>query len=142
VGGFPTRGGPDRDTLALAALLAGYTIDSTVYGLHHVLSQTLVRLGGIGHGPANAIMLPHSLGALAWRFPDWIERLGEAMGGDAPELAGRLCARTGATRLSEVGVTAAALDECADAAAERQELELTPPRADRPELRALYADAL
>ena len=87
VGGFPTRGGPDRDTLALAALLAGYTIDSTVYGLHHVLSQTLVRLGGIGHGPANAIMLPHSLGALAWRFPAWIERLGEEMGGDPAEFA-------------------------------------------------------
>ena len=52
------RDGPDRDGLALGALLAGYTIDSTGYGLHHVLSQTLVRLGGVGHGPANAMMLP------------------------------------------------------------------------------------
>jgi len=143
VRGFPPRNaGPDRDTLALAALLAGYTIDSTVYGLHHVLSQTLVRLGGIGHGPANAIMLPHTLGALAWRFPAWIERLGEAMGGDPAEFAAALCARTGATRLGELGVEAAALDTCADAAAERPELGLTPPRADRAELRALYGDAL
>jgi alcohol dehydrogenase class IV len=143
VAGFsPRTGGADRDTLALAALLAGYTIDSTVYGLHHVLSQTLVRLGGIGHGPANAIMLPHSLGALAWRFPAWIERLGETMGGDPAEFAQGLCARTGATRLGELGVDAAALDACADAAAERPELGLTPPRADRAELRALYGDAL
>ena len=143
VGAFPARGGaPDRDALALGALLAGYTIDSTVYGLHHVLSQTLVRLAGAGHGPANAIMLPHTLGALAWRFEAWIGRLAEAMGGDPAEIAARLCARTGATRLGELGVDAAALDACADAAAERPELDLTPPRADRAELRALYGDAL
>jgi alcohol dehydrogenase class IV len=141
-GAWPRSGGPDRDGLALAALLAGYTIDSTVYGLHHVLSQTLARLAGIGHGPANAIMLQHTLGALAWRFPTCIEWLGEAMGGDAAELTAALCARTGATRLSELGVDAAALDACADAAAERPELDLTPPRADRAELRALYGDAL
>ncbi len=142
VGAWPRNGGPDRHALALAALLAGYTIDSTVYGLHHVLSQSLVRLAGIAHGAANAIMLPHTLGALAWRFPAWIERLGETMGGDPAEVAERLCARTGATRLSELGVVAATLDECADAASERPELELTPPRADRAELRALYRDAL
>ena len=41
-------------------------------------------------------MLPHTLGALAWRFPAWIERLGEAMGGDPAEIAAALCARTGA----------------------------------------------
>jgi alcohol dehydrogenase class IV len=142
VGAWPRNGGPDRDALALGALLAGYTIDSTVYGLHHVLSQTLVRLAGIGHGPANAIMLPHTLGALAWRFPAWIERLGEAMGGDPSELAAALCGRTGATRLAELGAGPAELDACADAAAERPELDLTPPRADRAELRALYGDAL
>jgi alcohol dehydrogenase class IV len=87
-------------------------------------------------------MLPHTLGALAWRFPGWIERLGESMGGDPAERAAALCARTGATRLAELGVDAAALDACADAAAERAELDLTPPRADRAELRALYGDAL
>jgi alcohol dehydrogenase class IV len=142
VGAWPRNGGPDRHALALGALLAGYTIDSTVYGLHHVLSQTLVRLAGIGHGPANAIMLAHTLGALAWRFPAWIERLGETMGGDPAEIAAALCARTGATRLAELGVAGAALDECADAAAGRPELDLTPPRAGRAELRALYGDAL
>jgi alcohol dehydrogenase class IV len=35
---FRAGGGPNRDALALGALLAGYTIDSTLYGLHHVLS--------------------------------------------------------------------------------------------------------
>jgi alcohol dehydrogenase class IV len=131
----------DRDGLALGALLAGYTIDSTGYGLHHVLSQTLVRLTGVGHGPANAVLLPHTLGALAWRFPRPNEALREAMGGDPAEVAAHMCALTGATRLSELRVRSERLAECADAAAERPELDLTPPRADRAELLAIYESA-
>jgi alcohol dehydrogenase class IV len=57
----------DRDSMALGALLAGYTIDSQGYGLHHVLSQTLVRVAGLGHGEANAVLLPHTIRALARR---------------------------------------------------------------------------
>jgi alcohol dehydrogenase class IV len=134
-------GEPDRDALAFGALLAGYTIDSTLYGLHHVLSQTLVRLAGVGHGAANAIMLPHTLAALGRRFPDWYERLAEASDADPAEVALAICRRSGATTLTELVVTAEQLDACADAAADRAELQLTPPRADREELRALYADA-
>ncbi len=122
---------PDRDVLALGALLAGYAIDSAWYGLHHVLSQTLVRLCGIAHGSANAIMLQHTLGALRDRGPVAV---------DAAFVA-RVCARTGATHLSQLGVTQEQLDACADAAAERQELALTPPAAGRAEIRALYAAA-
>jgi alcohol dehydrogenase class IV len=140
-GAFTRTREPDRDALALGALLAGYTIDSTMYGLHHVLSQTLVRLAGASHGQANAIMLPHTLGALGWRFEAWHARLREAIGGDPTELAARLCGLTGATALGELGIGDATLDACADAAAERPELELTPPRADRAELRSLYAAA-
>jgi alcohol dehydrogenase class IV len=133
---------PDREQLALAALLAGYTIDSAWYGLHHVLSQTLVRLAGIPHGAANAIMLPHTLGALAWRFPAQHERLGEALGGDPSAVAAAICARTGATKLSQLGVEESTLQTCADAAAGRRELDNTPPRAERGELLALYEHAL
>ena len=71
---------PDRETLALGALLAGYTIDSTGLGLHHVLAQTLVRLAGAGHGPANAVLLPHTIGALAHRAPQAIAALDAAVG--------------------------------------------------------------
>src|SRR5829696_1552669 len=134
-------GEPDRDGLALGALLAGYTIDSTGYGLHHVLSQTLVRLGGAHHGPANAVLLPHTLGALGWRFPDRLEALAAALGGEPGEVTERICALTGATRLREIGVAQDVLAECAEAAAERPELDLTPPRADRAELLALYEGA-
>ena len=131
----------DRDALALGALLGGYAIDSAWYGLHHVLSQTLVRTCGIAHGAANAIMLQHTVGALARRDAHGGKRLSEALGGDAAAFVRETCARTGATRLSELGVGAGQLDACADAAAARAELDNTPPRADREEIRALYEAA-
>jgi predicted NBD/HSP70 family sugar kinase len=122
-----------RETLALAALLSGYTIDSAGYGLHHVLSQTLARLGGVGHGPSNAVMLPHTLVAL--------DRRGATGAAALVALATDLADRAAASRLRDLGVDEATLDTCADAAAERAELDHTPPRADRDELRALYAAA-
>lgn len=124
---------PDRDTLALAALLSGYTIDSAGYGLHHVLSQTLARLAGVGHGPSNAVMLPHTLVAL--------EQRGASGAADLVALAADLARRARATRLRDLGVDERMLDTCADAACERAELDHVPPRPDRDELRALYAGA-
>jgi alcohol dehydrogenase class IV len=132
---------PDREALALGALLAGYVIDSTGYGLHHVLSQTLVRLAGASHGQANAVLLCHTIGALAWRFPQRIEALGVALEDDPSDVAARMCRLTGATRLRDIGVEREVLAECAEAAAERPELDLTAPRADRAELLALYEGA-
>ena len=78
---------PDRDELALGALLAGYTIDSTGFGLHHVMAQTLVFAGLASHGQANAILLPHTIGALAWRFPAPLGELAAALGEDPAEAA-------------------------------------------------------
>jgi alcohol dehydrogenase class IV len=132
---------PDREALALGALLAGYVIDSTGYGLHHVLSQTLVRLAGASHGQANAVLLCHTIGALAWRFPARIDALGVALEDDPADVAARMCRLTGATRLRDIGVEREALAECAAAASERPELDLTAPRADRAELLALYEGA-
>ncbi len=130
-----------RDSLALAALLAGYVIGSTWYGLHHVLSQTLRRCAGLGHGEANAIMLPHSLAALARRDPSWAMRLAGSLGEEPTGFAARLCALGGVTTLREAGVEQATLAECVEQAAARPELALTPPSADRDELRALYEAA-
>ena len=52
-----------------------------------------------------------------------------------------MCELTGATRLRDIGVERDVLAECAAAASERPELDLTPPRADRAELMALYEGA-
>src|SRR5204862_397341 len=82
---------------ALSALLSGYVIDATGYGLHHVASQTLVRYAGIGHGPANAAMLPHTLVALARRTGARLDGFGI----DAVAVATDLARRAGATHLPE-----------------------------------------
>jgi len=131
----------DRDRLALGALLGGYAIDAAGYGLHHVLSQTAVRVAGIGHGPANAILLPHSLPALSRRRPAGVEALAVALDADPVSVAAALARRTGVVRLRDAGVPAERLAECADAAAQRFELALTPPAAERDELLAIYQAA-
>jgi alcohol dehydrogenase class IV len=130
-----------RDALALGALLSGFAIDGAGYGLHHVMSQTLARVAGVGHGPANAIMLPHTTRALARRFPERMDRIGAALEDDPASTAAALTARTGATRLRDAGVGEPQLAACADAAAQRPELAHTPPPADRSELLALYESA-
>lgn len=138
VGAFAGADGePDRDALALGALLCGYAIDSAGYGLHHVLAQTMVRVGGAGHGPANAVLLPHTARALAERIPDERARLRRAVG-DAERIVGL----TGATMLRELGVEREALARCADAAATRTaDLANTPPAANRAEILAIYERA-
>src|SRR4051812_12955938 len=136
------NGEPDRDALALGALLSGYVIDATGYGLHHILSQTLVRITGAGHGQANAAMLPHTLVGLRRRQPERLERLALAVGADPADVAADLAARAGATHLADLGVTPEQLDRCAQAAAQRPELALIPPPADAAELRAIYDAAL
>ena len=133
---------PDRDALALGALLAGYALDSCGYGLHHVLAQTLVRGGLAGHGHANAMLLPHTIPALARRFPERHAALAAALGEDPAGAAARLRALTGATRLRELGIGADALEACVETAAARPQLDATPPRASREELRELYGAAL
>ena len=134
--------GPDRPRLALGALLCGYVIGSTGYGLHHVLAQTLVRFAGLAHGAANAIMLPYSIEALQRRSPREHERLRRALGASPAEGARWLCERAGLSTLRAAGATASDLDRCAQAAAQRPELHLTPPAAGRDELYELYTQAL
>jgi alcohol dehydrogenase class IV len=132
-----------RDGLALGALLAGYVIGSTHYGLHHVLAQTLVRLAGVGHGPANAIMLPHTLGALNRRFPHEIAELAAELGEPPAALAERVATVAGATRLRDVVANGdpRIIDRCAEEAATRPDLAFTAPPADADEILAIYRAA-
>lgn len=138
---FPPDGPPDRDALALAALLSGYAIDASGYGLHHVLSQTLVRVGGAGHGPANAAMLPHTTAALRTRRGDAMAALDAVAGTSMEVLAARLAQLAGAESIGGIGVPHERLDDCAAAAAQRGELHLTPPPAGEQEIRAIYEAA-
>ncbi len=132
---------PDRPALALGALLAGYVIDATGYGLHHVLSQTLVRFGGAGHGPANTALLPHTTAALRARAPERVAALDAALAEDVEDAAARLADLAGARRLRDLGVEQDALAGCAERAAERPELDAIPPRPDAEEIARIYAEA-
>jgi len=125
-----------REQLAQASLLSGYAIDATRYGLSHVLSQTLVRVGGAAHGQANAAVLPVAIAALERRFPGRVDP-----DGTLGELARRLARRAGADGIRRLGVDEAKLADCAEAAAKRRDLDYTPPAADADELLALYQEA-
>ena len=140
-----SSGEPDeagRDALALGALLAGYAIGSAGYGLHHVLSQTLARFTPLDHAQSNALMLPHTARALAGRATgDFMTQLDNAVGGSLIEFAEQLRDVGGLVRLSDAGVTESDLERCAEEAAKRPELNLTPPAADAAEIRELYLQA-
>ena len=138
---LPAEGEPDRDQLALGALLSGYAIDANWYGLHHVMSQTLVREAGAGHGPANAAMLPVTSAALRKRRTEQISALEAVVGEPVDELARRFAELAGAARLRDIGIAEDVLPACAQAASTRAELALTPPPAGPRELEELYRAA-
>ena len=122
--------------------MAGYVIDSTGYGLHHVLAQTLARFAGVWHGAANAAMLPHTTVALRRRAPETLAALDAAAGVPMEALARRLANHAGAQQLRDLGVTEEALETCVDAVMQRgKDLEGTPPAPSEPEVRALYEAA-
>jgi alcohol dehydrogenase class IV len=132
----------DRDALALGALLAGYVIDSTGYGLHHVLSQTLARFAGVWHGNANAAMLPHTTVALRQRAPAALAALDSAAGVEMETLARRLAHHASAQQLRDLGVTEDALETCVREVLKRgRDLEGTPPAPSESEIRSLYEAA-
>lgn len=132
-------GAPKREMLALGALLAGYVIDSTWYGLHHVVSQTVVRLAGVEHATANAVLLPHTLPMLAARFPDRFDSIERSLGKSLVEAAAGIAAGAGLD--ARLDIDAAQAAECAAATVEREELDLTPPRPSEQQLRELYEQA-
>jgi alcohol dehydrogenase class IV len=131
----------DADALALGALLSGHALDATALGLHHVLAQTLARFADVWHGTANAALLPHTMAALRWRAPEQLAALDAAAGVTMEALARRLAQRAGAQRLRDHQVTEQALEVCVGEALSRPQLDLTPPAADEPEIRALYEAA-
>lgn len=128
-----------RDDLALGGLLAGWAIDHTGVGLHHVLAQSVVRVTQLAHGAVNAALLPYTAGALTGRAD---VDLREMLGHDPVELAEQLRYRSTARRgLYALGATDEQLDASAALAATRAQLANTPPGADLSELRALLTQA-
>jgi alcohol dehydrogenase class IV len=133
-------GEPDRELLALGALLAAYACGQTGYAVHHVVCQTLVRVGRIPHAETNATMLPHSVRLMRGRAPRQIEQIERALGGT--DGADRLAARAGVTGLRALGFDGALVDEVVEAVLPRPELQNTPQPPGASELRAFLEGAL
>ena len=58
---------PDREALALGAVLAGYASGVAGFAVHHAVCQTIVRVAGTPHAATNAVMLPHFVDLMAER---------------------------------------------------------------------------
>jgi alcohol dehydrogenase class IV len=129
---------PKRGELALGALLAAYASGSAGYAVHHVVCQTIVRVGGTPHAQTNATMLPHSVRLMRERAPEVMERVAEAIGPD-PE---RLAARAEVSGLRALGFDPQRVDDVVDAVLPRPELANTPNAPDADELRAFVEGAL
>jgi len=139
---------PDRESLALGALLAGWASGSAGYAFIHVVCQTIVRVAGTPHAQTYAVMLPRGLRLLEPRLPELMTRLARALGAaePAPELAtarvAHLAAQAHVTRLGALGVEAEVLPEVVAAARERPELANTPEPPDADELHQMLVEAL
>lgn len=131
-----------RADLALGSLLCAHAMDSALFGVHHVICQTLVRLMQVPHAETNAAVLPHALAALDRRDPVTSERLATALATDRAELAQRVEDLAGGRRrLGELGADRDLLEDALDAMLARQQLANTPDPPDRAELRAIVEAA-
>ena len=133
---------PIREEVSLGALLAGWAVDFTGLGLHHVLAQTAVRTAGLGHAQANAALLPETISACRRRAARHLEALDAAAGCALEELARTLRSRAGgADTVTLFADGHERLERAVEAAGRRPELEAVPPRPDDRELRAMFTAA-
>ena len=68
-----------RAAMLVGANLSGMVLVNARVGIHHAMCHCLGGLGGLPHGVANAIMLPHAM-ALTGRRQCRVAKLAEAIG--------------------------------------------------------------
>jgi alcohol dehydrogenase class IV len=127
--------------LALGSVLCGYAIDSGLFGLHHVVCQSLVRVCGSPHAETNAAVLPRAVALLAGRVPDRMAALATALSTDLEDLEARLLELGRPAGLGAAGADRSRLDEALEAMLARPELAFTPDPPDRAELAELIERA-
>lgn len=128
--------------LALGSLLCGYAIDSALFGVHHVVCQSLVRICGSPHAETNAAILPRTAALLVGRAPDRLADLAAAISTDPEDIEARILELGGnPAGLAAAGADRARLDEALDAILVRPELAFTPNPPDRRELAELIEAA-
>ncbi len=128
--------------LALGSLLCGYAIDSGMFGLHHVVCQTLVRICGSPHAETNAAILPRTLALLVAQAPDRLGDLAAAIATDPEDIEARVLQLGGdPPGLGAAGADRAKLDQALDSMLVRPELAFTPTPPSRDELAELIERA-
>lgn len=132
---------PDRDALALGALLAGWAVDRSGLGPHHALAQTVVRLDVAGHAAANAALLPHTVRAFVARSPAAMSVLDAQTRDSVASLADLLWRRAGGPILEPLAGDPALEAKAVEAAAARPELARIPPALTAAEIAAIYRAA-
>jgi alcohol dehydrogenase class IV len=132
----------DPAQLALGSILCAYALDSALFGIHHVVCQTIVRVMRIAHAETNATMLPRTMEALISRAPKQMTALARALGVKRDKLRDRIEELGGGPRrLSDLGADADRMAEVTKAVVARPELQLTPDVPGEREIRALIEDA-
>jgi len=139
--------GPDQPMLARGALLAGYASGLAGFAVHHAVCQTIVRVAGTAHAQTNAVMLPHFVRMMEARAPGAIAELAGALGapgrpGAAADRIAELSARAEVTRLGQLGVEQAALEEIVQEALGHPAIANTPDPPDGAELLEVLSRAL
>ncbi|MBI4897532.1 MAG: iron-containing alcohol dehydrogenase [Actinobacteria bacterium] len=132
-----------RARLSLGALEAGFAVGATGYAVHHVLCQTIVRIGEVPHAPTYGVMLPYTLEFLRIRDAVAWEMVAEAMNTPEPStVIAQMMATAGLpTSLKGLGVAPERINEIVAAAEPRAQLGLTPGGATSEDLRALVEAA-
>lgn len=133
---------PDRPLLALGALLAGWSVNLSGLGLHHLLAQTVVRERGIAHAYGNLALLPATVEWLAANDGDAVAWLEAGGGRPLRELAARLREVAGVDGLAALGVAEGDLGPVVDAAVARADLPYLAPQLDRAGVEGYYRRAL
>jgi len=128
--------------LALGSLLCGYAIDSAMFGLHHVICQTLVRVCGTPHAETNAAILPRALALLLARVPDRLVDFVAAIATDPEDVEARVLELGGnPPGLGALGGDRDRLGSALDSMIARPELAFMPDPPDRAELEQLIESA-
>jgi alcohol dehydrogenase class IV len=133
----------DGAALALGSILCAYAVDSTLFAVHHIVCQTLVRTMGTPHAVTNAAILPRAMEMLRDRAPEAIGALAKALGTRPHTIGTRIDKLAGGRRhLGEVGGEVAKMKVTLDAIMERGDLAATPGGApSRDEIQGLIESA-
>jgi len=109
-----------REEMLMGAFLAGKALAGAGVGACHGLAYPLGAFHGVGHGLANAVLLPHVMQFNSEALPEKFAQIGQTLGveGDraAQHVARMLEEMKVPASLSALGIPKAALSEMAEAA--------------------------